>query len=81
MKMELVIDTNCLISALILPGKSRELITSFKLSLFAPEEIIKETFAHKKEILDKSKISEEDFDLLFNILFSRIEIISHESFC
>ena len=73
--MELVIDTNCLISALIFPGKSRELICSLKLSLFAPEEIINETLVHKEEIVSKSKISEEEFNLLINILFSRITII------
>jgi len=78
--MELVIDTNCLISALIFPGKSRELITFFGLSLCAPEEIINETFVHKEEILSKSGITEENFDLLINILFSKIKITPSSKF-
>lgn len=77
--MNLVIDSNCLISALIFSGKSRELITSLKLSLCSPEEIINETLAHKNEIISKAKISEEDFNLLLNILLSRIKIISLDS--
>ena len=74
--MDLVIDTNCLISALIFPGKSRELICSLKLSLFAPEEITNETFAHKEEIISKAGISEDDFNILLNILMSQIKVIS-----
>lgn len=71
-------DTNCLISALIVSGKSREIICFLGLSLFAPEEIINETLTHKEEILSKSGISGEEFDLLINILFSRIVIVPSE---
>ncbi len=73
-------DTNCLISALIFPGKSRELICSFGFSLYAPEEIIKETLTHKEEIIKKSGISEDDFTLLINILLSKIKIIPETEF-
>lgn len=78
--MELVTDTNCLISALIISGRSRELICSPKLSLFAPEEIIEETESHKEEILSKSGISELDFSLLINVFLSNIKIIPEEEF-
>lgn len=78
--MELVADTNCLISALIFPGKSREIICSFGISLYAPEEIISESLAHKEEIIQKSGISSEDFDLLFNILLSNIKITPEISY-
>ena len=78
--MELIIDTNCLISALIVNGKSRELICSLQLLLFAPEQIIDETLHHEKEIMDKSGISESDFNLAMNIFLSTIKIVPEEEF-
>jgi len=73
--MKLVVDTNCLISALIRDGKTRELICSSQMKLYAPEYIISETANHKLEILKKSGIENNDFELLIKILLSQIIII------
>ena len=70
--MELVIDTNCLISALIRYGKSRNLLFSPWLSLYAPEYIFSEVFRHRQDILHKSGIAASDFAALLNLLSSRI---------
>ncbi len=78
--MKLVVDTNCLISALIKDGKTRELICSSQIKLYAPEHIISETINHKLEILKKSNLDENDFGLLINILLSQITIISKPEF-
>ena len=78
--MELVIDSNCLISALIRSGKSREIILSPWITLYAPEHILSETFSHKKEILRKSEISENEFDIIFSILLHNINIVPKEEF-
>ncbi len=78
--MELVIDTNCLFSALISKGKSRELICSFKHKLYAPENIITEILNHEKEIIKKAGISKQEFELSMSILSSNIEIVPIEEF-
>jgi|SRR3989344_2575096 len=78
--MELVIDSNCLISALIKSGKSRELICSSKLILYSPEHILYETSKHKEDIISKSGITKEDFDILFAVLTLRIKTIPESEF-
>ena len=78
--MKLVVDTNCLISALIREGKTRELICSSQIKLYAPEHIISETANHKLEILKKSGLENKDFELLINILLAQITIIPKQEF-
>lgn len=67
--MNIVIDTNIFISALIKEGLTRDLITnSYHIFLF-PEFELQEIENHKDEILKKSKLSRKDFyTLLFNLL-------------
>jgi len=78
--MDLVVDTNVLISALIKPAKSRELICSYKLKLYAPEDIISETLKHKQEIIDKAGINESEFSKLIKILLSNLNIVPEIEF-
>lgn len=78
--MELVVDTNCLISALIKSGKSRELFCNDNLIFYSPEYIILETLAHKKEIIDKAGITEKEFNKLIFILIANIKVISMDEF-
>ena len=78
--MELVIDTNCLISALIKPGESRKLICSLDIKLYAPEDIILETLNYKDLIISKSGISNNEFNDLIKILLSNIKIIQENEF-
>ena len=72
--MELVVDTNVLISAIIKSSKSRELLCSQKLVLFAPEHIISESLSNKEEIIGKAGISESEFNELLAILLSKINL-------
>ncbi|MEK6903861.1 MAG: PIN domain-containing protein [Nanoarchaeota archaeon] len=78
--MELVIDSNCLISTLIRPAKSRELIFSQKICLFAPESIIMEAVNHKKDVLEKSGIMDAEFDQLIGILIANINVVPQDEF-
>lgn len=78
--MELVIDSNCLLSALIRPAKSRELICSQKIHLFAPEHILVETANHKADVVEKSGITDAEFDQLMGILMSNINIIPQDEY-
>ena len=78
--MELVVDTNVFISAIIKSSKTRELLCSPKLTLFAPEHIILESLSNKEEILSKAGITDSEFAELLAILLSKINIFSKEEF-
>jgi predicted nucleic acid-binding protein len=75
--MELIIDANILMSALIsTEGKTFDLIFNNKIKLFAPDYLIDEITKHKELILKKSGLSNSDFDLFLSLVSSKIEIIS-----
>lgn len=78
--MELVIDSNCLIAALIKPGKTRELICSSKLTLYTPEHILAETLKHREEIMMKAGITKDDFEQLMHIFIARIIVVPQNEF-
>lgn len=79
--MELVIDANVVISALISwHGKSRDLIFLNNLSLFAPEYLLEETEKYKELIIKKSDLDESSFELATSLIFSKINLIPFSEF-
>ena len=67
--MNIVIDTNIFISALIKNSITRGLIVNSQHSLLFPEFEFIEIKRHKQEILEKSGMLDEEFrDLFFNLL-------------
>ncbi len=79
--MDIVVDANVLFSVLISSeGKTAELLFSNKFTLYAPEFIFEEIEKYKEEILKKSNLSEEDFNLALLIIKSRIHIIPASEF-
>lgn len=79
--MELIIDANVVISALIsLNGKTRDLIFLDNLSLFAPEYLLEETEKYKELIIKKSDLDENSFELVKSLIFSKIKLIPFSKF-
>ncbi len=79
--MELIIDANVLMSALIATeGKTYDSIYNDRIKLFAPEFLKEEFEKHKREILIKSGLSESDFELFLSLISSRVEFISKSEF-
>ena len=79
--MELIIDANEVISALIsFSGKTAEIIFSDKIKLFSPEYLLEEIDRHKDEILKKSELTTEDLEVLLNLISLNIEFISFSEF-
>ncbi len=71
--MELVIDANIIMSALITTyGKTFDLIFNDKIKLFAPEYLLEEIKKYKEEILEKSGLLENDFELFLSLISSKI---------
>ncbi len=74
--MEIVVDTNIIISALLKDGLTRRilLLSPFELHTIACAQ--EEIEAHKSELVHKSKLNDEYLSYLAQILFSKISLIS-----
>ena len=73
--MKLIVDTNCLIAALIKNGLSRQLFFITSLELLSPDFTISEIVKHEEELLLKSGITLDEFHDTLSILLSRLTII------
>lgn len=76
--MNLIIDSNILISALIKDSVKRKIIMQSGWRFYYPLEAIKEIEKYKLLIMDKTGFSEEDFNLIFHYLTSYLELIPQE---
>ena len=78
--MRLIIDSSSIISALIKNGISRKIIVSPLIQFFTPDYSLKEISKYKELICKKAKINSNEFDIILNLLFDRITIISKEEY-
>ena|SRR3989344_4964024 len=62
--MDIVVDTNIIISALLKDSKIREIIVSSKDKLLVPEITFQEIEDHKNELIEKSRLYREEFNTL-----------------
>lgn len=74
--MKLVVDTNRIIAALIRNSTSRKILLSDKFGFLTVGITKSEIEEHKEEIMNKANISEEDFNKIFSLLFSKIFVAS-----
>ena len=74
--MDLVVDANIVISCLITSGsKTTELFFSENVHLLTPEILKAEIGKYKGEIIKKSGLPADNFDLMLNILSAKINFI------
>ena len=73
--MNIVIDTNIFISAMIKEGVTREILVNSENLFLFPEFELTEIKNHRNEIIEKSKLSEKEFDILFLRLLNYVRII------
>jgi predicted nucleic acid-binding protein len=78
--MKLVIDTNRLMAALLKTSASREIILSEKIEFYSPEYMITEIEKHRKYLMKKSKLNNEDFNFLLSTLLKKIKLVPFEEF-
>lgn len=78
--MNLVVDANIVFSCLIKEGKTIETFLDISLKLYTPEFILEEIEKHKKEILSKTKRTQEEFEEIFDLIKQVISIIPKEEF-
>jgi len=73
--MKIVIDSNRVIAALIKDSTTREILFDRNFEFFAPENIQNEIIRYKEEIIDKAGIGQEEFEILFSLIFEYIDIV------
>jgi predicted nucleic acid-binding protein len=78
--MQIIIDANILIAMLIKPGKPIDLFFDSRLNLFAPQLLFEELNNNKELIMNKSKLTQNEFEWLLVVLKHNIEIIPEEEF-
>ncbi|MDP4039133.1 MAG: PIN domain-containing protein [Candidatus Pacearchaeota archaeon] len=78
--MKIVVDSNRVIAALIKESTTREILFGKDFEFVAPDFIMNEVRKYQEEIITKSGVSEEEFDVLLSLIFENIEIISEEEY-
>lgn len=74
--MKLVVDTNRIIAGLIRGSASRKILLSDKFEFLTVGITKSEIEDHKQEIIDKAKVTGEEFNKIFSLLFSKIFVVS-----
>lgn len=78
--MNLVVDANVIISALIADSKTRELIVTLEPTLLTPETIHDEIDNYRPLIVEKSGLSPERVQQFLDLLFQYIETVPASEF-
>jgi len=77
--MNIIIDSNVLFSALIKDSLTRRIILEYeKLFLFSLF-IFEEMEEHKQELLNKSKMNKEEFEILLSLILKKVIVVPYET--
>lgn len=78
--MELIVDTNVAIAAILRKGITRNLIFNSSLLLCCPEILFTEIQKHSPGLLEKYRIDPNDFESMVNLVSNQILVLSLESY-
>ena len=78
--MQLVVDTNIAVAALLRSGKTRELLFSENFGFCSPDWLKEEVMAHKQEFMKKGSLGEEEFLDALDLLLENINIYPLEEY-
>ncbi|MDY6864478.1 MAG: PIN domain-containing protein [Halobacteriota archaeon] len=73
--MEIVADTNVIISALLRDGLTRKLLLLAPFDFYTVAYSKIEIETHRNELLNRSKLDEEAFQYLIDLIFSKICVV------
>jgi predicted nucleic acid-binding protein len=74
--MRLVVDTNRIIAALAKDSTSRKILFSDEIDFLTTEVTNHEILEHRQELLEKTRLTEDQLNIALSLLFSRILIVS-----
>ncbi|MDO8553282.1 MAG: PIN domain-containing protein [Candidatus Micrarchaeota archaeon] len=78
--MQLVVDTNILISALVARAITFDTILLGNLELSTPEHTLEEIERNREDLQKRMKISQSEFSVVLNILLSHVTVIPREQY-
>ena len=78
--MRIVIDTNRIIASLIMDGTSRKILFNNKFEFISPSYTLTEILKYEKEIMNKARVTPEEFKVLISLIFEKIKIIPKSSY-
>jgi predicted nucleic acid-binding protein len=73
--MEIVVDTNVIISSLLRNGLTRKIIFLSPLKMYTVHYAKTEIESHKEELLIKSKLDERSLNYLNEFIFGKIDLV------
>ncbi|MBU3924262.1 MAG: PIN domain-containing protein [Nanoarchaeota archaeon] len=76
--MNIVVDTNIFIAALIMDSFIRKLLMDFRMNYLFPDFELDEIYNHKKEIMKKGLYGEFEFNKILLRLLKYVKVISVE---
>ncbi len=76
--MKVILDVNVILSALIRDSTTRKIILNSQFDFYFPEPSLHKIRKYKDHILEKSGLTEEEYDKLMAILFKYIRIVPTE---
>lgn len=77
--MRIIIDSNVLFSAIIKDSITRKMILEYDGLFLFPEFIFKEISKHQEELCAKSRMGEQEFCQLLQIILEKVEIVPEKA--
>jgi predicted nucleic acid-binding protein len=78
--MELVVDTNIVIAAIIRPGATRSMLMHPQLDLSSPARLVEEMEKHREEIQLKSWLDDAEFEKAVELVLSSLAIVHRAAY-
>ena len=78
--MRLVIDSNRFMAGLIKPSACRKIILHKDFTFYSPDRILSEIEKYRDYLIEKSKLSEREFDILSYTLLEYVTLIPFNDF-
>ena len=76
--MKVILDVNIILSALIRDSTTRKIILNSEFDFYFPEPSLHKIRKYENYILEKSGLSEEEYDKILAILFKYIKLVPTE---
>ena len=77
--MEIVLDTNVIISSLLRNGITRKILILAPFEFYTPSFTRSEIEKHKEELIRKSKLDADAFQYIMETIFDKIQIVNLHS--
>lgn len=78
--MKILVDTNRIIAALVKAGTTRSILFDYYFEFVTPDFTITEIRENEDELLKKTKLPKEEFELLMALIFEHVTIIPRSEY-